>query len=311
MLATFEEMIDRILPMWQRCIDGVFEQREIVLDPMDATKLAYEPCTPLPWPGEIDLLSPGSHLQVIIQGETIKSETELEAVLPEPSLCSKGWWRSAGNSGENVCAVAIYCYDMHPDAHASLRLQEPVDIRYLAHAVSDLGVTERHLLHLYAATLENLGLSRWDEGTEELFRASGEPLPHRRDDDEDRDAPLGLYGAIRLRPGRLVTFPAALFYRLRIHGPPRRCGLLTMFLVDPNRPILSTARVPPQSSDWILPRIREIPWFTRLPEELWQHICSYVPWSWSNLGDSPDGRVVRKWRDRARDAEASSMIRRM
>jgi hypothetical protein len=308
MLATFEEMIDRILPMWQRCIDSTFSRHELVLDPEDDLKLVYEPCTPLPRPDKMDLLSPDSDLQVIIQGETIDSDTELGGVFPDSFVHSRGWWRSAGNPGENVCAVAIYCYDMHPDAHLSLRLQEPVDTSYLELALSDLAVGERHLVHLYAAMLRNLDLRNWEAGTAELFDASGsEDLPG--DNDED-DRPSGLFGAIRLRPGRLITFPAALFYRLRIHGRPRRCGLLTMFLVDPNRPVLSTARVPPQSRDWILPQIRVMPWFARLPEETWQHICSYVPWAWTDQDDHDDpsdGRVVRKWRDYARDAEAIRM----
>lgn len=309
MLATFEEMIDRILPLWQRCIDSTLNRLRIVLDPEDNTRLAYEPGTPLPRPDKMDLLSPDSDLQVIIQGETINSDTELGDVFPEPAIFSRGWWRSAGNLGENVCAVAIYCYDMQPGAHLSLRLQEPADLRSLKFRLEDLASDQMHLAHLYAAMLQHLDLSDEDRGAPEFFNANGGEGA-RGDNDDEADTSQGIFGSVRLRPGRLVAFPAALFYRLRIHAHPKRCGLLTMFLVDPNRPILSTARVPPQSKDWILPQIRQMPWFVRLPEELWQIICSHVPWAWTDQDDDedpPDGSVVRKWRDYARVAETTRM----
>jgi hypothetical protein len=57
-----------------------------------------------------------------------------------------------------------------------------------------------------------------------------------------------------------------------------------MFLVDPDIPVLSTANVPPQRQDWWEEEIRHIGPLGRLPQEIFEHVMSFVeyPLSWTD-----------------------------
>jgi len=58
-----------------------------------------------------------------------------------------------------------------------------------------------------------------------------------------------------------------------------------MFLIDPNRRVLSTANVPPQRKDWWAPQVRNIPAFGRLPLEIFEQIIDMVddfPINWED-----------------------------
>jgi hypothetical protein len=72
---------------------------------------------------------------------------------------------------------------------------------------------------------------------------------------EDQGGSIQDLGGIELREGRLVTFPNILLTRLQPMelADPTRPGhnkILTLFLVDPNVKIISTANVPCQRRDW-------------------------------------------------------------
>lgn len=87
-------------------------------------------------------------------------------------------------------------------------------------------------------------------------------------------------GDVALREGRLVTFPniwqtRLLPFELEDKTKPGHVNLLTLHLIDPNRRIISTSRVPPQQRDWWAQEVRrQNPVFWRLPTELWIKIVN-------------------------------------
>jgi Protein of unknown function (DUF4246) len=90
-------------------------------------------------------------------------------------------------------------------------------------------------------------------------------------------------GGIETREGRLLTFPNILQHRVKPFQlldktKPGHRKILALFLVDPNVPVLSTAHVPPQQSDWWRKSIREDPKIpiNDLPFELQEHVYGEV-----------------------------------
>ncbi|RAH86640.1 hypothetical protein BO86DRAFT_445102 [Aspergillus japonicus CBS 114.51] len=89
-------------------------------------------------------------------------------------------------------------------------------------------------------------------------------------------------GSVECRQGRLLTFPNILQHRVMPFAlaDPTRLGhrkILTLFLVDPNLQIISTANVPPQQADWFKETARardEV--LARLPTELQDMIKEYL-----------------------------------
>lgn len=89
-------------------------------------------------------------------------------------------------------------------------------------------------------------------------------------------------GDVSLFEGRLVTFPniwqtRLLPFDLVDKGRPGYLKLLTLHLIDPNRRIISTSRVPPQQREWWSQEVRQrSPVLWRLPNEIWTKIVSEV-----------------------------------
>lgn len=85
-------------------------------------------------------------------------------------------------------------------------------------------------------------------------------------------------GDVGMRQGRLITFPniwqtRLLPFELADKSKPGHFKILILHLIDPNRRIISTSRVPPQRRDWWAKEVRRqnaVLW--RLPNEIWAHI---------------------------------------
>jgi Protein of unknown function (DUF4246) len=90
-------------------------------------------------------------------------------------------------------------------------------------------------------------------------------------------------GGVETREGRLLTFPNILQHRVKPFElldktKPGHRKILALFLVDPNVPVLSTAHVTPQQSDWWRKSIRgdpKIP-INGLPVELQDYVYGEV-----------------------------------
>ena len=111
-------------------------------------------------------------------------------------------------------------------------------------------------------------------------------------------------GSVLTRPGRLLTFPNALQHQvqpftLQDSSKPGHRKILAMYLIDPNRRILSTANVPPQRKDWWAPEVRKVPRFAKLPGEIFDQIIDGVdefPISWNDaLGIRENLMDERSW----------------
>ncbi|KAL4794973.1 hypothetical protein BDV19DRAFT_379114 [Aspergillus venezuelensis] len=66
---------------------------------------------------------------------------------------------------------------------------------------------------------------------------------------------LSVFGVVSCHQGRLLTFPNTLQHRvphfsLCDRSKPGHRKIIALFLIDPNRSIISTANVPPQREDW-------------------------------------------------------------
>lgn len=98
------------------------------------------------------------------------------------------------------------------------------------------------------------------------------------------------FGSVVTRVGRLLTFPNTVQHRVNPFklADPSKSGhrkILAMFLVDPNIPILSTSKVPPQRADWWSTELRKVDRLETLPAEIFNHIVDGVvglPMSWQD-----------------------------
>lgn len=87
-------------------------------------------------------------------------------------------------------------------------------------------------------------------------------------------------GNLDMRQGRLVTFPniwqtRLLPFELADKSRPGHFKILVLHLIDPNRRIISTSRVPPQRRDWWAKEVRRqnaVLW--RLPNEIWDNVVA-------------------------------------
>lgn len=89
-------------------------------------------------------------------------------------------------------------------------------------------------------------------------------------------------GTVVAKPGRLLVFPNVYQHRvLPFHlADPTKSGhrkILALFLIDPYRPIISTANIPCQQKSWWAEKVREIGPLGSLPPEINQKIIEMVP----------------------------------
>ena len=158
-------------------------------------------------------------------------------------------WRVQGQRNEYICASAILIYSIH-------NIVQP-----------------------------QLSFRRW-VWTEEAGIAYGSitepPFAPEIYDAHTGDPCIQHIGDVTLSEGRLVTFPNIWQSRLMPieladKGKPGNLKILTLHLIDPNRRIISTSRVPPQRRDWWAQEVRrKNPVLWRLSNEIWAQIVDAV-----------------------------------
>lgn len=95
-------------------------------------------------------------------------------------------------------------------------------------------------------------------------------------------------GQVLTREGRLLVFPNCLQHQVQPFElldktKPGHRKILAMFLIDPQRPILSSAHVPPQRRDWWAEEVRKQGGLDKLPPEIFNLTVTMVddfPMSW-------------------------------
>lgn len=173
---------------------------------------------------------------------------------PEKPKYSGGSWHVEGTLNEMICASALYYYDQENITDSFLAFRQAMDADEVTMK------TEQNHYH----SLESyLGVQQDGTAIQDL-------------------------GRVITREGRLLVFPNCLQHQVQPFelSDKSRLGhrkILAMFLVDPNRPILSSAVVPPQRKDWWSELVREEGGLPLLPNELYDLTIKMIddfPMSW-------------------------------
>ena len=168
---------------------------------------------------------------------------------PDKAYYEGGEWHVQGQRNEYVCATAILTYSANNIKQAQLSFRRRVWTEEAALA---------------------WGYIQDPPFAPEIYGAkTGDPV-------------IQHMGDVHLRQSRIVSFPNIWQTRfspfeLEDKSKPGHIKLLSLHLIDPNRRIISTSRVPPQRRDWwaqIIRRQNVLLW--RLPKEVWAMIVDKV-----------------------------------
>ncbi|KAH7303954.1 major facilitator superfamily domain-containing protein [Stachybotrys elegans] len=283
MYKVLEDLLQLVIPLWDRAVGSIGDSRRITLDEafiQDYVKKLRTDGSDRPQPavnaparpqGKTGMVRGKTSLQIIFQMETFAADTIFPESVRKQAFgvnYSRGNWIHPGPFGEKVVAVCLYCYSMGEDEE-DFRLELIQDTSLdLFGKFMEAAMDSDTACQAYNDLFEGFQDTTQDESSDDELDDTNDPV---------RPCPLNLLGSIRMRPGRLVVFPATADYRIKLPDEFLQLGLLSMWLIDPQRPSnLSTANVPPQSRDYWLAHVRDIPWFQRLPEELWGCICDEI-----------------------------------
>lgn len=188
---------------------------------------------------------------------------------PDHPSYAGGEWQVEGALNDMICASAIYYYDCAN--------------------ITDGRIAFRHLIDNFSTACEEgefcgyeaiMGFGREDPRLQEL-------------------------GQVSTPEGRVLVFPNRFQhkvepFRLRDATRPGHRKILAMFLVDPHRPILSTANVPPQQGDWYFERLMSLEPFASLPDEVNLLILENLDCrGWKSWEEALEGRrklMGERWR---------------
>ena len=150
---------------------------------------------------------------------------------------------------ERICAIAMFFFDVQNTTEIKLRFQKQVSAEEPMRTFPRVN----------------------DRRTEEIYGI------------EESTATIQELETVRVREGRVVTFPNTTRYRLSDfeladHSKPGHCPVLTLDLVDPQRRIISTANVPCQQRDWWAEALRrdQKSGVSVMPPEIYDKIIMYV-----------------------------------
>jgi hypothetical protein len=197
---------------------------------------------PIPPPRNVVNLN-GRELQVIVKLANI-------VLTPEDPKYKGGVWHVEGMTNERIVATGIYYYASENISESRLEFRQAVkmpDLEFL---------DEKDEKQSMAAAI--YGIIQGSPGNQKL-------------------------GSILTKEDRCIVFPNLYQHKVapfKLVDPtkPGVRKILVFFLVDPATPVLSTANVPPQQSEWIKMEIekRQGTRFEDLPNELMQEILMKV-----------------------------------
>ncbi|CAI4211668.1 unnamed protein product [Parascedosporium putredinis] len=292
-VKVLEKMVDAALPLWNESLSGYYLRPRIDLagtgsddwcypeglkyqipgreGPMSChfydwktsnrilvyrEPRAYEPQASLPKTHCRDLedlvtdlkkQSPDNTIQVIVKLANIE-------LTPENPHYAGGSWHVEGALNEGICATAIYYYEQDNITDSHLRFRQGLDAEEI------IMLPEQNE---YESLERFLGVEQEGSAVQEL-------------------------GEVLTRESRMLVFPNCMQHQVQpfeLQDPtrPGRRKILAMFLIDPNRPVLSTCNVPPQRRDWWADEVRRQNALDKLPAELFDHTVGLVddfPISW-------------------------------
>lgn len=202
----------------------------------------FSPPTPHP-PLDLRLKYIDSGLQVIVKLANIE-------LTPTKPRYEGGSWHVEGQLNEHICATALYYYANENITTSQLSFRQQSD------AVSATEMDYEQDRHEFLPAV--FGCHQGGPGVQ-------------------------VVGGVKTIEGRLLTFPNILQHQVQPFelvdpSKPGHRKILALFLIDPNRRIISTANVPPQQRDWWRDAVAGTPGhsFGKLPVELQRHICDFV-----------------------------------
>ena len=155
-----------------------------------------------------------------------------------------------GTLNESICATALYYYDSDNISESLLAFRTQLD----SYATMEIPYPQFE------------------------WRAMEEVYGFENEESEC----IQELGTVVTKQGRLLIFPNVYQHRVEpFHlADPTKAGhrkILALFLIDPYRPIISTANIPCQQKSWWAERVRGIGPLGSLPQELNQKIIEMVP----------------------------------
>ncbi|EGF78196.1 hypothetical protein BATDEDRAFT_91047 [Batrachochytrium dendrobatidis JAM81] len=174
----------------------------------------------------------GCNLQVIVKLTNIQ-------LTPSKPKYDEGNWHNEGPINESIVATGLYYYDVENITTPKLDYREAVDC-FDYQGASDM---------------------YWKDVC-----------------DIDQESPRNQYiGSLELPNGRCVVYPNRYQHKeqsfeLADPAQPGHCKILTFFVVDPSRRIVSTAHVAPQQPQWYNSSLDKTP----IPPELWNDATQYI-----------------------------------
>ncbi|KAK0649728.1 hypothetical protein B0T16DRAFT_136264 [Cercophora newfieldiana] len=189
----------------------------------------------------------GENLQVIYKLANIH-------LTPEKPTYAGGTWHVEGTSTESIVASALYYYDQD-------------------------NITDSHLAFRQSLSAEDIIMIPEQDQYEPLTTFLGI---------EQEGPAVQPLGKVLTREGRLLVFPNVIQHQVQSFSlqdttRPGHRKILAMFLIDPYRPILSSAHVPPQRRDWWAEEVRKAGGLDALPNEIFDLTVDLVddfPMSW-------------------------------
>ena len=313
MYTTLEKIVEKTIPLWEECLSGFDDRRRITLEDTgesdyeypeglmyripgepDGPRAWYDPNTELlsdggspydapgwesddglrEWQEENRILTYPEPREYTPQAELMEESTMprvnlrgeypegLQVIFklasihltPEKPRYGGGSWHVEGGLNELICALAIYYLDQDNVSDSHLAFRQALDAQTLSR-VPEQGHWDS--LEAY------MGIEQYGPAVQEI-------------------------GSVLTRERRLLAFPNSVQHQvqpfeLKDEGRNGHRKILAMFLVDPERRVLSTSNVPPQRKDWWAEELHREQALRGLPVELVEHTVSFVdefPMSW-------------------------------
>ncbi|KAJ8324074.1 hypothetical protein O5D80_007283 [Batrachochytrium dendrobatidis] len=174
----------------------------------------------------------GRNLQVIVKLTNIQ-------LTPSKPKYDEGNWHIEGPINESIVATGLYYYDVENITTPKLDFREAVDFEYQI-------ASEMYWKDVYGII--------------------------------NRESRRNQYiGSLEVSNGRCVVYPNRYQHKeqsFELADPtqPGHCKILTFFVVNPSRRIVSTAHVAPQQPQWYNSSLDKTP----IPPELWNDATQYI-----------------------------------
>ncbi|KAK6096815.1 hypothetical protein MT418_003635 [Batrachochytrium dendrobatidis] len=273
--VTINSYINNLNPIWHRdmykciakifkCFVPMFESLFRTMDPMfkyidirngtkgyessnqsdhdnmesdtQVTRPVYVPTLPEHFQSKYESAKPvslrGRNLQVIVKLTNIQ-------LTPSKPKYDKGNWHNEGPINESIAAIGLYYYDVENITTPKL------DFRVAVDCFDYQGASDMYWKDVYGIDLES-----------------------RRNQ---------YIGSLEVSNGRCVVYPNRYQHKeqsFELADPtqPGHCKILTFFVVNPSRRIVSTAHVAPQQPQWYNSSLDK----ACIPPELWNDATQYI-----------------------------------